>query len=165
MLDNPRNAAAPLRLVQWLIRHSEVEYAASVTAMKAPTTVVTQPEAHGSDYFSSSVTHDVQTAVVRRTSWSEITEDMDSDQHPNANIAETSGTKHPATPTKQESMHYINGTIDPDIRPSKRPESRRECQCPRALPVRNGLIRCTDYLLRCSHSVYSLDEHLLLSNV
>ena len=95
--------------------------------MKAPTTVVTQPEAHGSDYFSSSVTYDVQTAVVRRTLWSEIT-DMDSDQHPNANVTETSGTKNCDTSTKQESMHYINETIDRDIRPSKRPETRRECQ-------------------------------------
>ena len=127
MLDNSRNAAAPLRLVQCSIRHSEVEYAASVTTMKVPTTVVTQSKSRGSDYFSSSVIYDVQTAVERRTLWSEIT-DMDSDQHPNANVTETSGTKNSATPTRLESMHYINGTIDRDIRPSKRPESRRECQ-------------------------------------
>ena len=95
--------------------------------MKEPTTVVTQSQACGSDYFSSSVTHDVQTGVVRRTLWSEIT-DMDSDQHPNENVTETSGTKNSATSTRQESMHYTNGTIDRDIRPSKRPESQRECQ-------------------------------------
>ena len=101
-----------------------VENAASVITMKAPTTVVTYSKAYGSDYFSSSVTYDVQT---RRMLWSEIT-DMDSDQCSDTNVAENSDTKNSTTPGKQKSVNYINKTIDRDIRPSKRPESRRECQ-------------------------------------
>ena len=63
--------------------------------------------------------HDVQTNAVKRTLWSELTEDMDPVQDPNASTAGSSETK---------SVHYINETIDRDIKPSKRPESRRECQ-------------------------------------
>ena len=40
--------------------------------MKTPT-LATQSKAHGSDDFNSSVTYDVQTGVVKRTFWSEIT--------------------------------------------------------------------------------------------
>ena len=86
--------------------------------MKTPT-VATQSKARGSDYFNSSVTYDVQTNTVKRTLWSEITEDMDPDQDPNASTAGSSETK---------SVHYINETIDRDIKPSKRAESRTECQ-------------------------------------
>ena len=53
--------------------------------------------------------------MVRRMLCSEIT-DMDSDQCPNANIAENSDTKNSTTPGKQKSVHYTNDTIDRDIR-------------------------------------------------
>ena len=141
-----------------------LEYIASVTTMRTPTTVATYSKVRGSYYFNSSVTYDVQTNMVRRMLWSHIT-DMDSDQCPNASIAENSDTKNSTTFEKKKSVHHTNETIDRDIKPSKRPESRRECQSSRALPVRNGLIRYTEYLLCCSHSVYSLDEHLLHSSV
>ena len=129
--------------MQWVIRHSEVEFTASVieydvpmlilestasaTTMRAPTTLVAYSEAHESDYFNSSVTYDVQTNMVRRMLWSEIT-DMDSDQCPNASIAENSDTKNSTTFERKKSVHHTNETIDCDIKPSKRPESRRECQ-------------------------------------
>ena len=58
-----------------------------------------------------------------------------------------------------------------DHRRSRTPHHWLKKQAPRstaedtsALPVRNELIRCTDYLLRL-HSVYILDEHLLLGSV
>ena len=84
--------------------------------MRMPT--ATQSKASGSDYFNSSVTYDVQTNE-KRTLWSETTDDMDTDLDPNANTVESSETK---------SGHYINETFDRDIKPSKRAESRRECQ-------------------------------------
>ena len=75
--------------------------------MNTPT-VAAQSKARGSDYFNSSVSYDVQTNVVKRTLWSEITEDMDPDQDPNASNTESSETK---------SVHHINETIDRDIKP------------------------------------------------
>ena len=86
------------------------------TTMRMP--MATQLKASGFDYFNSSVTYDIQTNG-KRTLWSEIT-DMDSDQCPS--IAENSDTRNSTTTGKQ------NETIDCDIRPNKRPESRRECQ-------------------------------------
>ena len=83
MLGIPRNAvtyAAPISVVEYDAPAPILEYAASVTTMTVPTTVVTQPEkpvkpeeseTHGSDYFNSSVTYDVQTALVRCMLWPE----------------------------------------------------------------------------------------------
>ena len=84
--------------------------------MRMPT--ATQLKASGSDYFNSSVTYDVQTNG-KRTLWSETTDDMDTEQDPNANTAKSSETKP---------VNYINETIDRDVKPRKRAESRRECQ-------------------------------------
>ena len=104
-----------------------LEYITSATTMRAPTTVVTYSKASGSEYFNSSVTYDVQRNMVRRTLWSDIT-DMDSNQCPSASIAESSDTKNPSTSERKKSIHYVDKTIDRDIKPSERPESRRECQ-------------------------------------
>ena len=65
--------------------------------------------------------------MVRRMLWSDIT-DMDSDQCPNASIAESSDTKSSTTFERKKSIHYVDKTIDRDVKPSERPESRRECQ-------------------------------------
>ena len=84
--------------------------------MRMPT--ATQSKASGSDYFNSSGTYDVQTNG-KRTLWSETEDEMDTDQDPNANTEKSSDTK---------SVNYINETIDRDIKPRKRAESRRDCQ-------------------------------------
>ena len=105
------------RLPQPFSTNSAKQSSNAEATMRMPT--ATQSKASGSDYFNSSVTYDVQTNAVKRTLWSETTDDMDTDQDPNANTAESSETK---------SVNYINETIDRDIKPRKRAESRRECQ-------------------------------------
>ena len=86
-----------------------VECAASVTTITESGTVVTQPVDHGYDYFSDSIAYDVWYADynLRGSSFPWRRQD---------------------TSAKQESMHCTNETIDHDIRPGERPESRRECQ-------------------------------------
>ena len=62
-------------------------------------------EARGSDYFNSSVTYDVQTDG-KSTLWSETTDDMDPDQDPNANTAESSETKFFAIHQRDHRSRY-----------------------------------------------------------
>ena len=131
LLDNPRNAAAlaaPVSVVEYDAPAPTVVYAASETTMTVPTTVDTQLVAHGSDYFSSSVTY-----VVRYTLWPEIykkdavwpdpvgifaeyiaisghTETcVDLDQYPHANIAEYSLTPGTENPVEMSGYIYETG--------------------------------------------------------
>ena len=81
ILRNAVTYAALVSVVEYDAPAPILEYAASMTTMTVPTTFVTQPEkpekpekpeeseTHGSDHFNSSVTYDVQTAMVRCTLW------------------------------------------------------------------------------------------------
>ena len=135
--------------VQLVIRHSEVEYTASVIEYDVP---IRRTSSHDESAYG---------CFTVKGPW------KSESQKTRTPIAKSSETK---------SVHYMNDTIDRDIRPSKRLEfaisgrvsdQNREGSVHglRALPVRNGLIRYIDYLLCCLHSVYSLDEHFSHSSV